>query len=189
MTAPPMRHAPATSHAALTRLSVAATTLGVMKTRLAALLLLSASAVTACSSAGAASTPGATSPAGSTPDTTATSAGGAAVAPQQVSDANGVTVTATWGGSATAAVFEIEMDTHAGSLDSIDLAGAVLRNDRGQQLSGASWAAPAGGHHRSGKLTFAGDAAPVLQGAKWVELVLPTVGGVPERVLRWELRA
>lgn len=163
-----------------------------MKTRFATLLLLSASAVAACSSAGAASTPGATSPAGSTPDTTATSAGGAAVAvgaPQEVSDANGVTVTATWGGSATAAVFEIEMDTHSGSLDSIDLAGAVLRNDRGQQLSGASWAAPAGGHHRSGKLTFAGDAAPVLQGAKWVELVLPNVGGVPERVLRWELRA
>ena len=163
-----------------------------MKTRLATLLLLSASAVTACSSAGAASTPGATptSSGGTTPG--ATSAGGAAVAlgvAQQVSDANGVTVIATWGGSATAAVFEIEMDTHSGSLDSIDLAGAVLRSDRGQQLSGASWAAPAGGHHRSGKLTFAGDATSVLQGASWVELVLPNVGGVPERVLRWELRA
>ena len=178
----------------LTRLSVAAPTLGVMKTRLATLLLVSASAVAACSSAGAASTTGATpTPSGgTTPGAAATSAGGAAVAigaAPQVSDANGVTVTATWGGSATAAVFDIAMDTHSGSLDSIDLAVAVLRNDRGQQISGAAWSAPAGGHHRSGKLSFTGDAATVLQGASWVELVLPNVGGVPERVLRWEVGA
>lgn len=81
------------------------------------------------------------------------------------------------------------MDTHSGSLDGLDLSAATLRNDRGQQLVGASWSAPAGGHHRSGALTFTGDAAPIAKGAQWVELVLPDVGGVPERVLRWTVGA
>ncbi len=171
-------------------LSVATFTFGHMKTRVASLLILSAASAAACSPASGASSPEAAAAGSGGASTQGVSAPAAAVAAgRQVSDANGLTVTATWGGPEAGAVFLIAMDTHIGSLDSLDLEGAILRNDRGQQLTGASWSAPAGGHHRTGQLTFAGDAAAVLQGSTWVELVLPNVGGVPERVLRWSVGA
>ncbi len=161
-----------------------------MKTQLFALFLLSSSAAAACSPASAATGTGATPASPSPAGTTSAGAPASAVAAaQQVSEANGVTVTATWGGPDAGAVFEVTMDTHSGSLDATDLTAAVLRSDRGQPISGATWAAPAGGHHRSGQLTFTGDASGVINGASWVELVLQNVGGVPERVLRWEVRA
>lgn len=157
-----------------------------MKT-LATTLLLTAAAVAACSSSGASAAGSGSSAAPSPPASPGGAAGaaGAASPAQQVSEANGVTVTATWVGPSAGGVLDVAMDTHSGSLDGLDLAAATLRNDRGQQIVGASWSAPAGGHHRAGRLAFTGDAAAVVQGAAWVELVLPNVGGVPERVFRW----
>jgi hypothetical protein len=98
-----------------------------------------------------------------------------------------VTVEARWGGPAARATFELTLDTHSVDLDPLDLSDATLRNDRGDTLAAEPWAAPMGGHHRDGVLSFQGDAATFFAGARWIELVLVGVGDVPERVLRWEL--
>lgn len=98
-----------------------------------------------------------------------------------------MTVVATWGGPAAGAVFDLALDTHSVDLDAIDLADAVLRNDRGVTLTARPWSAPAGGHHRAGLLTFDGDAAAFFASAQRIELVLSGVGDLPERTLRWEI--
>ena len=121
----------------------------------------------------------------SAPGANATSAatGGA----MQRSEGGQVTVEATWGGPAAGAAFEVKLDTHAVDLDAIDLANAVLRNDRGETLAASPWAAPRGGHHREGSLTFDGDVSSFLAGAKSIELVLTGVGDIPERTLLWQI--
>jgi hypothetical protein len=96
-------------------------------------------------------------------------------------------VVADWAGPADGAVFEVTLDTHSIDLDGLDLADAVLRNDRDEILSARPWAAPKGGHHRRGALTFQGDPGAFFAGARWVELVLAGVGDVPLRTLRWEV--
>lgn len=88
--------------------------------------------------------------------------------------------------------FSVVMDTHSVDLDAIDLAAsAVLRDDRGRQVAALRWEAPRGGHHVEGVLTFPGTVAEgsTLHGAdaKSLEMVIKTVGGVPERRLAWEL--
>lgn len=107
----------------------------------------------------------------------------------QRSEGGQVTVVVDWTGPAAGAVFEVQLDTHSVDLDALDLADAILRNDRGETLSAQPWAAPKGGHHREGALSFAGDTASFLSGAKWVELILSGVGDLPRRTLRWELPA
>ncbi len=92
-----------------------------------------------------------------------------------------------WAGPDRGAVFDVALDTHSVDLDALDLSDTVLRNDRGETLPAQPWAAPKGGHHREGTLTFEGDAAPFFEGAKWIELVLQGVGDIPERTLRWEI--
>lgn len=98
-----------------------------------------------------------------------------------------MTVVVDWAGPSAGATFDLKLDTHSVDLDALDLANAVLRNDRGETLSARSWAAPEGGHHREGTLSFDGDASAFLSGAKWFELVLVDIGDLPERALRWEL--
>lgn len=105
----------------------------------------------------------------------------------QRSEAGEVTVEATWGGPASGATFELKIDTHTVDLDALDLSDASLRNDRGETLTAQPWAAPLGGHHRSGVLTFDGDATGLFADAKWIELVIGGVGDLRERVLRWEI--
>ena len=100
-----------------------------------------------------------------------------------------MTAVVDWVGPVVGAVFEVELDTHSVDLDSLDLSDAILRNDRGETLSAQPWAAPKGGHHREGALTFEGDTASFLTGANWIELVLPGVGDLAERTLRWEVTA
>lgn len=107
----------------------------------------------------------------------------------QTSDGGQVTVVVDWAGPAEGAVFDVTLDTHSVDLDGLDLADAVLRNDRGQILTAEPWAAPKGGHHREGVLTFEGDTASFFTGARWVELVLSGVGDLAERTLRWEVPA
>ena len=107
----------------------------------------------------------------------------------QTSDGGQVTVVVDWAGPAAGAVFDVTLDTHSVDLDALDLADSVLRNDRGETLSAQPWAAPKGGHHREGALSFAGDTSSFFSGAKWVELVLSGVGDLPERTLRWEVPA
>lgn len=105
----------------------------------------------------------------------------------QTSEGGQVTVVATWPGPDAGGEFDVTLDTHAVDLDALDLSDAILRNDRGETLTARPWAAPKGGHHREGVLTFDGDSAPFLDGATWIELVLIGVGDLPERTLRWEV--
>jgi len=113
--------------------------------------------------------------------------GAAPAAATQLSEGGQVTVEATWKGLAAGATFDVKLDTHSVDLDGLDLSNAFLRNDRGDQLSARPWAAPKGGHHRDGPLSFDGDASRFLAGAKWIEMVLSDVGDIPERALRWEI--
>ena len=105
----------------------------------------------------------------------------------RTSEGGQVTVVATWNGPTAGAAIEVVLDTHSVDLDALDLADATLRNDRGETLTARPWAAPKGGHHREGALTFDGNAPEFFAGAKWVELVLVGVGDLPERTLRWEV--
>lgn len=126
-----------------------------------------------------AGTSGAPAPSGSS---TSPSAGGT-----QTSEGGQVTVETAWSGPAAGATFDIKLDTHSVDLDALDLSNAVLRNDREETLAARPWAAPKGGHHREGTLTFDGDASSFFAGAKWIELTLAGVGDIPERTLRWEI--
>lgn len=152
--------------------------------RMAVAIALAAFSASACSGSPATQAGNPTA----TAMTTTSQAGGPSGA-TQTSDGGQVTVVASWGGPSSGAVFDLKLDTHSVDLDALDLSDAQLRNDRGQTLSGASWAAPKGGHHREGALTFEGDAAGFLSGASWIELVIRGVGDVAERTLRWEVAA
>ena len=86
-----------------------------------------------------------------------------------------------------ALTFHIKLDNHMIDLDTVTLAGATLRNDRGDTLAAQPWSAPAGGHHRDGWLKFDGDRATFLGGATWIELSLPPIGSVTEPPIRWAI--
>ncbi len=133
-------------------------------------------ALAACSS-----TAGAPAPASS-----GTSSSSSASA-TQTSEGGGVTVVASWPGTTAGATFEVKLDTHSVDLDALDLSTAVLRNDRGETMRAGPWAAPKGGHHREGALSFDGDASSFFAGAKWMELALVGVGDTPERTFRWAI--
>lgn len=132
-------------------------------------------AVAACSSSSPAPSAAASTIAGQPGDSTQTSDGGQ------------VTVVASWAGPSAGAVFDVKLDTHSVDLDALDLTDATLSNERGETLTASPWAAPKGGHHREGTLTFDGGAAAFFAGAKWIELVITGVGDLPERTLRWEV--
>ena len=107
----------------------------------------------------------------------------------QVSEGGGVTLKATWLSDQAAPTFAVVLDTHSVALDGYDLRTlAILRAD-GREIVPTSWAAPAGGHHRTGMLTFpatAADGSPLITPqTRQVELVLRGVGDLPERVLTW----
>jgi len=125
----------------------------------------------------------------STAGTTTSTSGNTAV---QTNEGGQVTIKVTWQGRSAGPVFTIEMDTHAIDLDSYDLRQlAVLRTDQGQEIQPSGWNAPAGGHHRTGTLTFPATTAsgtPVI-GPKThtLELIIRNVSGVPERSFRWTL--
>jgi hypothetical protein len=102
-------------------------------------------------------------------------------------EGGGVTVSAEWPVAAGEGILQVQLDTHSVDLDGLDLADALLRNDRGQILAARPWQAPPGGHHRAGALSFEGDAAAFFAGATWFELVVSGVGEVAERALRFEV--
>lgn len=113
-----------------------------------------------------------------------------ASASTQTSEGGQVTVEVTWQGLSAGPVFTVALNTHSVNLDDYDLMKlAVLRTDQGVEIRPIGWDAPAGGHHRSGTLTFpakAPDGSPLIgPGTRTVELVIREVAGVPERVFRW----
>lgn len=131
--------------------------------------------IAACSS----STPAASAPSSASVNPTSPTT--------QTSDGGQVTVVADWTGPAAGAVFDLTLDTHSVDLDALDLADATITNDRGETMAARPWAAPKGGHHREGVLTFDGDSSAFFAGANWVELRIIGVGDLPERTLRWEI--
>lgn len=158
-----------------------------MSFRIPALLLAAAIGATACGPSSATSTGSSQS----TPVASDSAAAGMAPAAddgtpvERVATAADVSINATWAGPAAGPVFDVVLDTHAGSLDDIDLGAAVLRDDRGDEVSATGWDAEAGGHHRTGKLRFPADADALLRNAAWIELVLPAIRDATPDPLRW----
>ncbi len=87
----------------------------------------------------------------------------------------------------------VKLDTHAVDLDQYPLETlAVLRDAQGQEIRALGFESPSGsGHHREGVLIFPGTNAtgkPVLgPEANTLTLILRGIGGVPERLFRWQL--
>ena len=88
---------------------------------------------------------------------------------------------------------QVKLDTHAVDLDQYQLEKlAVLRDAQGGEIQAVGFESPSGsGHHREGVLTFPGADAggkPLLSPeAKSLSLILRGIGGVEERVFRWQL--
>jgi len=82
-------------------------------------------------------------------------------------------------------LFEVKLDTHSVELDTYGFDTAVsLRNDRGESAPPVVESPTGSGHHRAITLAFPGGLAG--GGAKRLELIVRDLGGVKERVLRWD---
>lgn len=84
--------------------------------------------------------------------------------------------------------FEVTLDTHSIDL-SMDLATlATLTTDTGMSVQAVVWAAPLGGHHVSGTLSFPAsvEGKPILDGASKLTLIINDLDA-PERVFTWDL--
>ena len=84
--------------------------------------------------------------------------------------------------------FLVSLDTHSGSLLGYDLVAlATLRDDSGRMSQALGWEPQSeDSHHRSGLLYFDG-LASLATGGQYTGLSLKNLGGVSERVLRWEM--
>ena len=105
-------------------------------------------------------------------------------------DAGGsVTIEVEWGGEeAGSLIFNVAMNTHSVDLDQYDLGTlAVLRDDTGNEYPPVSWDSAAGGHHRSGTLTFPVPDSVSQGKTKYIEMIIRDVAGIEERVFKWEL--
>ena len=81
--------------------------------------------------------------------------------------------------------FQVAMNTHWVELD-YDLSRlSVLRTSQGDQVLPLRWEGDIGGHHVAGVLYFP---AVDLSEARWVEVEIRDVAGVPKRIFRWELK-
>ncbi len=84
--------------------------------------------------------------------------------------------------------FYVVMNTHSVDLDDYDLGElATLRDDSGNEYQPVSWESEPGGHHRSGTLTFSLPDSLRQGRAEYVEVVIRSVAGIDERVLKWAL--
>src|SRR3990172_8912285 len=112
---------------------------------------------------------------------------------EKKNEAGGVTVTATYLGQKAQAVrFQVKLDTHTADLSQFDLKTSVaLRNDSGAAVRPLD-PKTLGGHHAEGELAFpatdSAGRAVVGESTRYLELVVTNVAGIPERVLRWDLR-
>ncbi len=85
--------------------------------------------------------------------------------------------------------FEVAMNTHMVNLSMNLAALSTLTTDTGLSVPAASWEAPAGGHHVSGKLVFPAtqNGKSVLEGASQLTLTILKVDA-PARVFEWQLK-
>ncbi|MEE8423223.1 MAG: hypothetical protein V3S49_01645 [Thermodesulfobacteriota bacterium] len=90
-------------------------------------------------------------------------------------------------------IFDVGMNTHSVPLDQYVMEElSYVRDERGRVFKALAWELPkGGGHHRFGKLKFSGkdkdDSPIIMKDDKYIEVVIKDVGGIKERVLRWEL--
>ncbi len=108
--------------------------------------------------------------------------------PPQVSDAGRVVVEVTpldLGDAEDTLHFQVAMNTHSVELDYDLTQLALLRTDQGVEVRPILWDGGRGGHHVYGVLFFP---AVDLSNARWVEVIIRDVAGVPERRFRWELQ-
>lgn len=90
-----------------------------------------------------------------------------------------------FGKDATRWRFMVVFDTHSGSLDQDPMSVVSLADDRGNAYTPTVWEGPGpGGHHREGVLVF--DA--ISPAPAYVELKIKDVGGVPERIFKWNVQ-
>lgn len=104
-----------------------------------------------------------------------------------VNEQNGVSfqITPTDFSDGRSVAFEIQIDTHQGSLD-FDLIGvSILETSDGRRFTALSWeGSPPSGHHRSGILTF-----PSVGETGFLKLIIRNVYEVPERIFVWDLQS
>lgn len=107
----------------------------------------------------------------------------------QSSTEGAVTIEVEWlANNRDTLVFDIAMNTHSVNLDQYDLKELTfLRDEKGAEYRPLSWNSAPGGHHRTGRLTFALPTSLSQGKAKYFELHIGDVAGVKERVLKWEL--
>ncbi len=90
-------------------------------------------------------------------------------------------------------LFEVSMNTHSVPLDQYRMEElSFIRGKRGRLSSALAWeSSKGGGHHRFGKLRFSGkdkSGEPIIgKGDKYLEVIIKNVGGISERVFRWDL--
>jgi len=112
-------------------------------------------------------------------------------APQSI-EGGGVTVKVTplslTDEAAISLDFEVVLDTHSVELN-FDLAQmAVLRDNLGNEYQPAAWTPEqSGGHHVSGKLSFANRSTILQTGVTSLELDVTGVAGVPSRLFQWSV--
>ncbi len=158
--------------------------LAVLWLGLTQLLVAGCGAAPATAPAGAPVSPSANGANSSTPIAARASAIAGLTA--QSNDGGGVTVSVTPLAlrAGAALQFDIALNTHSVDLRDDMLKSVVLRDDAGEEHAPTLWEGPGpGGHHRTGRLTFA--ALPAS--TRSVTLVVRNIGGVPERVFRWDL--
>ena len=79
--------------------------------------------------------------------------------------------------------FDIVMDTHSVELDQDMTEFAVLIDDQDKEYKPIGWEGPSGGHHREGVLVF----DPIEPMPKYIELKIKNIGGVTERLFKWNI--
>ena len=81
--------------------------------------------------------------------------------------------------------FNVAFTTHSGSLDDDPVKIAFLVDDKGNTYQSTMWEGSGpGGHHREGVLVF--DA--INPTPAYIELKIKNVGGVPERLFKWDIK-
>lgn len=79
--------------------------------------------------------------------------------------------------------FKIVLDTHIEEISNDMTQSAVMIGDDGKEYIPAAWEGdPPGGHHREGILKF-----NAVSAAKNFELRIRGIGGVAERIFKWNL--
>ncbi len=81
--------------------------------------------------------------------------------------------------------FAIILDTHSGSLDEDMVKTSFLSDEQGNVYQPIAWeGSPPGGHHREGALVF----NALEPGPSSIGLKIKDIGGVEERLFKWELK-